>query len=101
MDLYQLFVRISGDNSSFKQSMQEAGNVAETFGSRFDAVDKKLALMGGLAAISTGAVLAAKKFEDSGVQIQRSTGATGDKLEGLTKAFQDVYRSEERRVGKE
>ena len=91
MDLYQLFVRISGDNSSFKQSMQEAGNVAETFGSRFDAVDKKLALMGGLAAISTGAVLAAKKFEDSGVQIQRSTGATGDKLEGLTKAFQDVY----------
>ena len=91
MDLYQLFVRISGDPSSFKQAMKESGDAAETFGGRFDAVDKKLAVMGGLAAIGTEAVLAAKKFEDAGVQIQRSTGATGDKLEGLTKAFQDVY----------
>ena len=89
--LWELFVKVSGDNSSYKQSMRESNDVTNQFGQTFDTLDKKLGAALGFGAIGAGALAAANKFEDASVRIQRATGATGDKLDGLEKSFTNVY----------
>ncbi len=42
--------------------------------------------------VSISALAAADKFEEAAVRIQRSTGATGEKLEGLERSFENVYK---------
>lgn len=91
--LWQLFVSIGADNSDFKRGMQESESIAEKFGNTFDALDKKLGAAIGFGAISAGALAAANKFESASIDIQRATGATGDKLEELEKSFTNVYTS--------
>ena len=98
MDLYQLFVRISGDNSSFKSAMKDSQADLATFETTTEASANRIAAIGtklmgaiGFGALGAGALAAAKKFEDASVQIQRSTGATGDKLDSLEKSFAAVY----------
>src|SRR5579884_238573 len=89
--LWELFVSVTGDNSGFKRTMQDSGNEAESFATKWEAVDKRLAVSVGFATIAGGAYAAAQKFEDAGVQIQRSTGATGAKLAELEDSFKSVY----------
>ncbi|MCE5256867.1 MAG: phage tail tape measure protein [Spirochaetaceae bacterium] len=90
--LWELFVKISGDNSSYKKSVSEANIATEKLGSTFASVDKKLAAAIGFASIGAGALAAASKFEEAYVQIQRSTGATEERMKKLEESFTNVYK---------
>lgn len=97
--LMDLFVRITGDNTSFKKSVRESGDELNRFGTLTDSMVGRMANAGtrlagalGFGALSAGAIAAGEKFETAFVQIQRSTGATGDKLKGLQNSFVSVYK---------
>ncbi len=59
---------------------------------RLSVAGAKLASALGFGALGAGAIAAASKFQDAGITIQRSTGATGERLAGLEKSFANVYK---------
>lgn len=90
--IWDLFVKLSGDNSNYKQSMQESTAITQQFGTTFSTLDQKLGAALGFGAIGAGALAAANKFDQAYAQISKSTGATGEKLKGLESSFTEVYK---------
>jgi len=93
MSLYELFVKLSADTRDFKGPMKDAQTQMGTFGTGAAKLAAQLGTGIGLAAIGAAATAAAHKFDTAFAQIARSTGATGEKLEGLSKSFVEVYKS--------
>jgi hypothetical protein len=91
--LFELFVKISGDNSSFKQSMKESGDSLGQFGQLAETASAKIASALGFTALVAGAYASAEAFKEASNQIQRSTGATGDSLDKLTGSMQTLFAS--------
>jgi TP901 family phage tail tape measure protein len=96
--LYELFVKLSADVSGFKGPLKDAKKDMGDFGAAGEALGEKLGALAtkwasgmGLAALGAFAFHAAQKIEEANFIIQRSTGATGEKLEGLEKSFKAVY----------
>jgi len=98
--LSELFVKISGDNSSYKKALKDSQADTAAFEASQEASANRLSAIGGrllggigFGAIGAGALAAASKFDEAFTQIQRSTGATGEKLEGLKASFNEVYKN--------
>jgi len=98
--LFELFVKISGDNSSFKKSVKDSQADLAQFETTAEATASRMAVIGtklmgaiGFASIGAGAIAAASKFNEASVAIQNATGATGERLDSLNKSFTAVYKS--------
>jgi hypothetical protein len=96
--LWELFVKVSGDTSNYKQSIKESVSITEQFGATFDTLDAKLSkavgfLTAGTTFVAAGgfALSAALKFEAAGNTIERMTGATGAQLKGLEESMKTVF----------
>lgn len=93
MTLYELFVKLSADTRGFSGPMKDAQTQMGTFGTAATTLTAKLGTGLGLAAIGAAALSAARKFDEANVQIARSTGATGEKLDSLNQSFTAIYKS--------
>lgn len=89
--IWELFVRLSGDNSNFKQSFKESGGILTAFEQQAASSGAKILGALSFTALAAGALASAEKFQEAGFTIQRSTGASGERLAGLNQAFKDLY----------
>src|ERR1022692_3495429 len=89
--LWELFVQISGDNSGFKQSVKDSGDSLMGFDKLASDVGGRVAGYLSVTALAGGILASAEAFDKAGVQIQRSTGATGQRLDGLTASMKSLY----------
>src|ERR1041385_2097053 len=96
MNLLELFVKITGDNSNYKHALKESREQTEAFAEIAEAAGIKIATSLGFVGLAAGAVEMAEKFEKASFAIQRATGATGEKLEGLEKSLSNLYSTSAR-----
>lgn len=89
--LVDLFVAIKGDNTSYKQALRESREETALFVEAAEAAGVKIATSLSLVGIGIAAIEAGEKFEQAGIMIQRSTGATGDRLEQMEETFKALY----------
>ena len=94
--LLDLFVRITADNSEYKQALKESRETTEDFASLVEAAGGKIATSLSFAGIAAAAVEMATEFEEASVKIQRATGATGESLDGLEESFKNLYAGSSR-----
>lgn len=96
--LWELFVKVSGDNSSYKKSIRESGSDTEQFGSVVDRITglasaawSKLGVTMSAAGIGAVILNTGKDFQNASAQISRATGDTGNSLASLNDSLTHVY----------
>jgi hypothetical protein len=91
MTLAELFVRIAGDNTDLKKSLDGASGYLNDFGADVMAWGTRLSAGLGLFELAKGAGEAAEALETADATIARATGASGQALDKLTESFRNVY----------
>src|ERR1035437_5673177 len=91
--LMELFISITGDSSSYKKAMSDAGDITNAFSDVFSKLESKLGATAVFTAISTAIIESSKKFEDASIKIERATGAAGQSLSGLEDTFTHLYKT--------
>lgn len=91
--LFELFVSVIGDNSSFKKAIKNSSDSLSEFEKLAVSAGAKIAGALTFAAIAKGALDSAEKFQEAGFKIQRSTGATGTRLDAINESFKNLYRT--------
>src|ERR1035437_5811914 len=89
--LWDLFVRISGDNSGLKQSLKGSQDDLGSFEQFAAGIGEKLAASLGFAAIGAAVIKTGVMFDSASAKIGRATGMVGADLAGLNKSFADLY----------
>jgi hypothetical protein len=93
--LGDLFITVGARIEGFKASMSDVSSTLDKTGNHATATATKIntvfatAFGGGITAVAFGA---ANKFQSAFAQIQRATGATGEKLDALEASFTNVYK---------
>src|SRR4051812_36778555 len=83
-----LMVTLGMQSDGFLGGLDQAQAKASTFASKVTGILAGVSFAG----ISVGAFAASEKFEAAAAQMQRSTGATEEKLKGLEESFSNVYK---------
>jgi len=88
----KLEVTILGDGSKAQKAFKNVSDSAGKFGGKLGKVFKAAALAGGVAVLALGAgvIKLGLSFDKANKAIAVATGATGDKLKGLTDSFKDT-----------
>jgi TP901 family phage tail tape measure protein len=86
--LQQLMVLLGVQSDGLVNGLNQAEQKVSSFAGKVTGVLAGISFAG----ISIGAVAASEKFESAFAQIQRSTGATEEKMKGLEASFANVYK---------
>jgi hypothetical protein len=93
MNLMDLFVQITGDNSNYKKALKESQEATESFAELAEAAGLKIATSLSLVGVGVAAIEAGKEFEEASIKMQRATGATGEALKGMEEQFASLYKT--------